>query len=119
MRFFLFAALIALSGCLSSVTGSWSGVMDSPDKIGVRFVIEERDGALSGRTFWEDPLTHEFGAEAEFTGSRTAATATWTTETNVVVSGHFDGDLFLGTISFPVDGDEPSRTASVSLRRSK
>jgi hypothetical protein len=110
---------MTVTGCLSSATGSWSGVMDSPDKVGVRFVIEERDGVLSGRTFWEDPVTHEFAPEARFTGTRAAATATWKTETNVVVSGHFDGESFLGTIVFPVDGDEPSRTASVTLRRSR
>ena len=34
--------------------------MSSPSKLGVRFVLEDQNGELVGRTYWEDPVTHEF-----------------------------------------------------------
>ena len=91
--------------------------MDSPHSIGVRFTIEEKDGQLSGRTFWEDPVTHQFEPEAEFTGTRSSHDASWTTGTGVAIAGKFQGDVFTGTLAFPADGDEPEHTTTLSLKR--
>ena len=91
--------------------------MNSPDKVGVRFVIEERDGQLSGRTYWEDPVTHQFEPEGEIVGTKTDGLASWTTESSVIVSGKFEKNRFIGTIVFPADGDEASHTTSLTLTR--
>lgn len=91
--------------------------MASPNSVGVRFTIEEENGLLTGRTFWEDPVTHLLEAEGQFTGKRANQEASWVTEGAVVVTGKFDGDCFVGTITFPPDGDEPGHTVPVSLSR--
>ena len=113
-------ALLLLS-CVTSgaagVTGTWTGVMDSPIKVGVRFVLEESNGKLSGRTYWEDPKTLVFEPEGAISGIHTASAASWTTEGDVAVEGKFEGNTFVGTISFPAQDDEPAHSTSLTLSR--
>ena len=109
--------LLWLSGCATGVAGTWTGVMNSPDKVGVRFVIEEKDGRLAGRVFFEDPVTRQFEPESQLVGATTDGSASWTTETNVQISGKFEGSKFVGTILFPADGDEPAHSAALTLSR--
>lgn len=109
--------VMGLSGCVTGVSGSWTGAIDSPNQVGVRFVFEEKDGQLSGRTLFEDPETHQFELAGQLVGTTKDGDASWTTETDVQVSGKFQGNKFVGTITFPADGDEPSHTASLSLSR--
>lgn len=113
----LISLLSVLCSCQATVSGTWTGRMESPNSIGVRFTIEERNGQLSGRTYWEDPVSHQLEPEGEFTGKRENQEASWVTEGAVVVTGKFDGDRFVGTITFPPDGDEPGHTVPVSLSR--
>ena len=91
--------------------------MNSPNQIGVRFVLEEKEGRITGRTFFEDPVTRQFEPESQLVGTRTDVSASWTTETNVQISGKFEGDKFIGTILFPQDGDVPARSAGLTLSR--
>ncbi len=91
--------------------------MNSPDQIGVRFVLEEKEGRLTGRTFFEDPITRQFEPESQLVGTRTDGNASWTTETNVQISGKFEGSKFIGMIVFPQDGDEPAHSAGLTLSR--
>ena len=54
---------VLLSGCASGVTGTWTGRMVSPHNLGVRYVLVDHAGTLTGQVFWEDPLTHRFELE--------------------------------------------------------
>lgn len=118
-RLLLVLALLVMIGCqtLSSVGGSWTGTIASPEPVGVRFDLAEENGSLSGRIYFEDDLTHEFLPEAAITGSRDGAEGSWTTETNVRIVGKFQGNRFLGTITFPASGIRPARSAELTLSR--
>ena len=108
---------LLLSGCATSVSGTWTGMMNSPNKVGVRFVLDEKQGRLAGRVFWEDPVTRQFEPESQLTGTNAGGSASWTTEANVQISGKFEGNQFVGTIVFPADGDEPAHSAELTLSR--
>ena len=106
-------------GCSTTptVAGTWTGKLASPHQVGFRFVLEDTDGQLTGRTWVEDDVTHVFEPEATISGTRDGVGAAWTSETGVAVAGTFDGNHFTGTLTFPADGDEPSHTAGLVLSR--
>jgi hypothetical protein len=103
----------------ASKSGAWTGSIDenAVKPIGIRFVLEDEHGKLIGQTFIQDQGTEEYVIEAALTGTRDGATATWTTETDVVIKGHFGDNDFLGTIEFPADHEAPSVLASLRLSR--
>jgi hypothetical protein len=115
-RLLLFS-LLFLSCRTTSLTGTWTGRLDSPNKIGVRFVLEQKDGKLTGRTYWEEPNTGEFEPAGEVTGEIVDGAASWTSETGVKVTGHLEGAGFVGTLTFPADEDEPAHSAGLNLSR--
>jgi len=103
----------------SGATGNWTGSLGSPGTIpvGVRFTLHEQNGKLTGRTYFEDPKTHELLADAELTGIREGANASWTTSTDLAVAGTFDGNAFTGKITFPADGNIAARAVDLNLNR--
>ena len=111
--------VLLLVGCQAAAvaSGTWTGTMSSPNQLKVRFVIEDQNGKLSGRTYFEDESTKEFYPEAENTGTRDDVSASWTTETDVVVKGKFEGNKFTGTITFPADGEQASHEVGLTLTR--
>lgn len=117
MAFASLTWLTLAAGCRATVSGTWTGTLDSPNKIGVRFVLDEQAGRLGGRTYWEDPETREFEPEGELAGSQADGAASWKTEGDVEVSGRFDGNGFVGTLTFPAFRDQPARTVGLTLRR--
>lgn len=102
-----------------AVTGLWAGSISSTGDIaiGIRFDIQDQNGRLSGRTFVEDPTTHAFLIDADFTGSRNGNAAIWTTSTALVVKGTFGDAGFTGTLEFPADGDFAMHVANLTLER--
>ena len=107
---------LTLCSC-ATISGTWTGRLESPNSVGVRFTIEERDGQLTGRTFWEDPVSHQLEPEGTLSGKREKHDASWVTEGSVTVSGTVDGDHFVGTLTFPAEGNARARTAPVKLSR--
>jgi hypothetical protein len=104
------------NGAPATVAGIWSGTLSSgASPVGVRFVIQDQSGQLSGQGFFEDPVTLEFVADADFTGALDGANATWKTSTDLAIVGKFDGTTFTGTLEFPPDGDLPPHVTKVSL----
>jgi hypothetical protein len=103
----------------AGAAGSWSGSTASPGRtpVGLRFVLQERAGALTGKLWVEDPETRVLLEDAELTGSRDGSHATWTTSTDLVVTGQFTGDHFVGTLDFPPDYPLEFHRADVVLDR--
>ena len=113
---FLFAFLV-MSSCQATLSGSWTGRLESPNAVGVRFTIEDKNGDLSGMAYWEDPDTKQLEPEGEIAGKRDNSDASWMTDGLVRVQGRFDGNSFVGTATFPADGDEPERVVPLRLSR--
>ena len=110
--------LVLVAGCRSpSATGSWTGSFDGPGKLGVRYVLEERGGALTGTIWWGDGPNGEFQLEGGLAGTVVGGVASWKTEGAVEVRGRFEGDVFVGTLTFPATDDEPAHTAALKLSR--
>ena len=107
------------TGCQSAtLTGTWTGTFTSPSSVRVRFVLEQQAGRLRGQTYWEDPNTRALEPEAgELRGAVTDGGARWKTQGEVDVEGRFDGNTFVGTLTFPAVDDQPSRTAALKLER--
>jgi hypothetical protein len=103
----------------ASAAGSWTGSLSAPGTtpIDIRFVLEEQNGTLIGRTWVEDPETHELLEDADLTGSRLGSDATWTTSTDLVVSGRFEGNHFVGTLDFPPEDPLAFHRVDVVLDR--
>ncbi len=101
------AMLLCVAGCaasrVASMNGTWTGTVGGPGShpVGVRFVVTEKDGKLSGKTFVQDPNRREFLIDADLSGARDGASATWTTETSLVVRGELRGTTFVGTVEYP------------------
>ena len=91
--------------------------MVSPNSVGVRFVLDDQAGKLTGQVFWEDPSTHELEFEGGLTGNRSDGSASWTTDGEVSITGRFNGDTFVGTVTFPAEGSEQARSAAITPRR--
>lgn len=111
---------LTLAGCqtVTSVSGTWTGAMDSPNKLRVRFVLEDQGGKLSGLTYWHDPKTGAFELEGGLSGARTDGSASWTTDGDLTIDGKFEGDTFKGTIHFPAHEDVlPAWSAQLTLSR--
>lgn len=106
-----------LSSCASGVSGAWTGRMVSPNSVGVRFVLDDQAGKLTGQVFWEDPSTHSFEFEGGLNGTRNDSSASWTTDGEVTITGRFSGNTFVGTVTFPAAGSEPARRAELTLVR--
>ena len=104
----------------SDVTGTWTGTLSSGgDPSGVRFDLTEQNSNLTGGVYFQDPETREFVGVAEVTGTRKGADATWTTDTDLLVIGKFEGNGFDGTIQFPLDefGPLAPHVAKVRIQR--
>ena len=116
---FAVLALALSTGCQSAtLTGTWTGTFTSPSNLRVRFVLEEQGGRLRGQTYWEDPNTRALEPEAgELVGAVTDGGASWKTQGEVEVEGRFDGNTFVGTLTFPAFDDQPSRSAALKLAR--
>lgn len=99
------------------MSGTWTGSLNSPNKLAVRFVLEDKDGVLSGRAYWEDPDSRAFEPEGEVVGTFVDGGASWKTEGEVKVTGQFEGDSFTGTLTFPAFRDQPAKSVSVTLTR--
>lgn len=100
--------ILLLTGCGSStVTVTWTGSLSSPSTIpvGVRFVLTEDNGQLTGQTYFQDPVTGDYLVDDDVTGASNGTDATWTTTTtNLVAKGKFDkGGGFTGTLEFPAE----------------
>ncbi len=121
MRKVLLLVLVAMScRTTSSVSGTWTGRLDSPNKVGVRFVLEEKDGTITGRVYWEDPKTLVFEPEGTLVGVADGGTVSWRSQSNVTVVGTVNDNSLEGTLTFPVDEEALPGTphsARVTLTR--
>ena len=100
------------------VSGTWTGQLESPNKVGVRFAIEEKNGAITGRAFWEESKTKGFEVEGQIHGSLTPdGKIQFTTEGEVEFRGEVVGSLITGTVTFPAFRTKPAYSYSVSLSR--
>ena len=99
------------------VTGAWTGTISSGKSkpVGIRFVLEESNGQLTGRTYVQDQGTDEYAIEATISGTKNGANATWTSETDVIVKGKFEDNKFVGTIEFPSDQGRPPAVGTLTL----
>jgi hypothetical protein len=104
MRKAVLLVLVAIScRTVSGVSGTWTGRLDSPNKIGVRFVLEEKDGTITGRVYWEDPRTLVFEPEGTLIGVADGGAVSWRSESDVTVEGMVSDNRFEGTLTYPVD----------------
>jgi hypothetical protein len=115
-RIILVSALL-FSGCHASAAGAWTGNLDSPSRVALRVVLEERGDDVTGTTYWENLETHQLEYEGTLTGKREGNKLTLTTSGEVAIVGEIAGDLFKGSVKFPADGDEPGRDVAVTLKR--
>ncbi|MDP1919623.1 MAG: hypothetical protein Q8L14_25450 [Myxococcales bacterium] len=99
----LFLLLSASCRATSGLTGTWTGRLESPDKVGVRFVLEEDAGTITGRVYWEDPKTLVFEPEGTLVGVSDGGTVSWRSESDVTVVGTVRDTVLEGTLTFPVD----------------
>ena len=82
---------------------------------GIRFVLREEGGTITGRMFLQDPNTAGFIESGTVEGTRTGDDAQWTTQADSVVEGTFTENSFTGTITFPERNEEPGFTANLVL----
>lgn len=118
MRFAL--AIVLLAGCAtSSATGTWRGLIGPNGKkpAPVQFVLEEKNGKLTGTTAFLDSQNPHAVSDGLVTGARDGSTAAWVSETDVRVQGTFDGDSFVGTITFPSIDEIPAQSGPIVLNR--
>ncbi|MDP1915963.1 MAG: hypothetical protein Q8L14_06950 [Myxococcales bacterium] len=104
----------------SGLTGTWTGRLESPDKVGARFVLEEKDGTITGRVYWEDPKTLVFEPEGTLVGVSDGGTFSWRSESDVTVEGTVSDNILDGTLTFPIDEEAPPgtpRSARIKLTR--
>jgi len=119
----LLVAVVLAAGCAAKKSdvalGTWTGMIGEghPKPTGVRFSLEDDNGKLSGEMFFQDPATNEFSNDGSLTGTRDGTTATWTTETDVVIKGTFEDNKFTGTIEFPPDEGHPHAPVPLILTR--
>jgi hypothetical protein len=122
-RLVVFAFLaVALGRCAAmqgAAAGTWTGTVGGGaiKPIGVRFVLVDESGKLSGTVSFQDPVTLKFGVDGSLTGTRTGNAAKWTTETEIVVAGSFENDTFIGTLEFPSDEGRPTKSIPVTLSK--
>jgi len=111
LRAVLLGAVVLAVGCAAKpvvAQGTWTGTIgQGPKAAGVRFVLEDNNGKLTGQIFFQDPTTNEFLEGGTLTGTRAATAATWTTETDVVIKGTFEENKFTGTLEFPPEEGQP------------
>jgi hypothetical protein len=120
IRAAIFAFTMAILGAChttSAVSGTWTGTLDSPNKIGVRFVLTEQNGKIEGRSYWQNEDTKDFEPEGELSGTWSDSAASWVTDGEVQVVGTFNGNSFSGTLTFPAIQGVPARSAKVELSR--
>ena len=103
----------------ASAAGSWTGALSSPGTtpVGIRFVLQEQDRTLTGKLWVEDPGTHQLLEDAELSGTRQGSNASWTTSTDLAVTGRFEGNHFVGTLDFPQDDPLAFNRVDVVLDR--
>ena len=122
-RFSLALALVMVTaGCGAKRgigEGTWTGTIGggTTKPVGVRFVLTDENGKLVGKTSFQDPVTQEYGDDGALAGTRDGATATWATETDVVVKGTFENNTFNGTLEFPSDDGQPTRAVPLTLTK--
>lgn len=124
LKALLMGGVVLVAGCEVKKTavaqGAWTGLIGEghPKPIGVRFILEDdNNGHLSGEMGFQDPVTKEFANDGTLTGTRDGNTATWTSETDVVIKGTFEDSKFTGTIDFPPDEGHPHPPVLLTLTR--
>jgi hypothetical protein len=115
------AAVMTITACTGAPTaaGTWTGhtTGEGSDSSQIRFIIVDRDGALTGQTLFEDPETHEFVEALTVEGDRTGNQLTWRTAKGDVVTGTIEGNSFRGTLTYPAAGDLPGQRYGLELKR--
>ena len=122
--------LLLLAGCSSSgnrtqspgssVTATWTGSLTSgtTTPVGVQFALVDNNGQLTGQTYFQDPVSGQYLIDDDVTGTRNGSDATWSTSTNLVVTGTFDADGgFSGTFEFPADYPLAIHVVDLALHR--
>jgi len=99
--------------------GTWTGTIGGGEtkRVGVQFTLEDENGVLVGKTSFQDPETGEYADDGTLTGTRDGTTATWTTETDVVIKGTFEDNKFVGTLEWPARQGRPTRASPLTLTR--
>ncbi len=84
----------------------------------MQFELQEQNGQLTGKTWVEDPVSHQYLDDADVTGTRHGFDATWSTSTGLVVRGKFDADGgFTGTLEFPAEDPLAIHVVGLKLHR--
>ena len=116
----LFLLLSSSCRTTSGLTGTWTGRLESPDRVGVRFVLEEDAGTITGRVYWEDPRTLVFEPEGTLVGVSDGGAVSWRSQSEVTVVGRVSDNVLEGTLTFPLDEEAPPgtpRSARITLTR--
>jgi hypothetical protein len=99
--FALGAVAVGCSGA-TDAAGTWTGrtTGEASDSPRIRFIIVDRDGALTGTMLFEDPETHEFLEPPDIIGDRNGDQLTWRTASGTVITGVIEGNAFRGIITY-------------------
>ena len=105
--------------CVDATAGTWSGIATyEGQSIGIRFILEQSGGILTGRLLMQDPVSQEYLETGIIEGQRFSDNqASWTTEAGSVVDGSFDQESFTGTYTFADFHEEIGITADLTLER--
>ncbi len=101
------------------VSGVWFGTVGSGAQTATARLDVREDtsgGALRGVIYLADPAMGDLIDVGQVNGTRTAATATLSATTGASISGTFDGDAFVGSLTLVATG-VPKTTAPMALTR--
>jgi hypothetical protein len=104
---------------VDATAGTWSGIATyEGQSIGIRFILEQSGGILTGRLLMQDPVSQEYLETGIIEGQRFSDNqASWTTEAGSVVDGSFNQESFTGTYTFADFHEEIGITADLTLER--
>jgi hypothetical protein len=87
--------------CVDPVEGTWTGTLTHEgESAGVRFILAQRMGQISGRMLMLDPVSQEYLENGEITGVYNLDYSTIFLESDSYTFGDFEGDSFTGTFYF-------------------
>lgn len=102
----------------SSISGAWVGVRTGPvDSAGVRFVLEESGGLVTGVMYFQDPDNSQYVERGAVSGTRSGNAVQWTAGRASVV-GTVAGDEISGTFTYAASDGDPAVSAQLELDRS-
>jgi hypothetical protein len=101
------------------VEGTWTGTLAFEEQsIGIRFVLSQRAGSLSGRMLLQDPISQEYLESGPLKDSRyNEDFSTFFLHSGSFAIGDFTENSYEGKFTFVGLNDEPRLEAKLSLQR--